>query len=414
MEQNIYPVIFVPGIMETELSGPCPLDHRAACHPTFDKMTADLDTVKLDDHGDYHRPPNRRICRNEVFSLVYGEMIAALRESLPLDQEECARVYVFPYDWRRSISHNAARLADFVERIIRSSQAHPPYRRRGIKPDKVNIVGHSVGGCLAKHYATALLGEGRVNRMVMLASPLRGSLCALKHLITGETWFFDWLNGKSQRRYARTLPGIYHLLPYDGFANPEEKLMWPSPAAERRGQPVNIFDPSGWQDNVAAQVGPEVLASHLDNAYNYYRNARDFSPEFRKNVLMVYGKGERTLREVNIGSRQPVEYNFPREDGCGAIGDGTVPAVSTYSQGIYQACVTKKKMGDWELDLGRVAGFHASFCAYDLVQDLVISFLTGRVIRTVRREFKLTEIEQLPKFTPDQVDKLDREPICRF
>lgn len=400
MEQNIYPIIFVPGITGSSLSYHHPPEYQAACSPALDKMNTNPDPDSPDD--------------NQINSLLYGQMIAELGESLLLDQVDFARVYVFAYDWRQSISHNAAQLADFVELVIRQSNAHPIYRDRNLKVDKANMVAHSLGGCLAKHYATVLLGESRINRLVMLASPLRGSLYALKHLVMGEAWFFDWLTRKGQRHLARTLPGVYDLLPYDGFGNPDESQLWPSPAVKRKGEPVNLFDPSNWQDNVAAQIGQETLGRHLGNSCNYYRNSRDFSPEFQKNVLMIYGKGERTLRSVNVGSRHQVDYNFPRDDRCDPIGDGVVPAVSTYCQGVYQACVTKKKVGDWELDLGRVAGFHASFCAYDLIQDLVISFLTGRAVKTVRTEFKLTDMEQLPKFTLDQMDKLDREPICRF
>ena len=414
MEQNIYPIIFIPGILGTARSGHHSPEYQAACNPALDNITTDHDPMMPDDNGEYDCQADQPAYQNKVISLLYGEMIAELRESLPLDREGYAKAYVFPYDWRQSISHNAAQLADFVELIISKSNAHTIYQRQGLKVDKVNIVAHSMGGCLAKHYATVLLGESRINRLVMLASPLRGSLYALKHLIMGQAWFFDWFTRKGQRRAARILPGVYDLLPYDGFGNPDEKLLWPSPAVERKGEPVNLFDPSGWQGNVAAQIGPEALVRHLGNTHSYYRNARDFSPEFQKNVLMVYGKGERTLRSVNVGSRKPAEYNFPRDDRCDSIGDGVVPAVSTYCEGIYQVCVTKKKLGGWELDLGKIAGFHASFSAYDLIQDLVISFLTGQAIKTVRTEFKLTDMEQLPKFTLDQVDKLDREPLCRF
>jgi pimeloyl-ACP methyl ester carboxylesterase len=414
MESNVYPIIFIPGIMGTSLSDHYPVDHQTAYNPVLDKLTADFESIMLDDNGEYDRNLDRLIFQNEVISLVYGEMIAELRENLPLDRGDFVKAYVFPYDWRHSISHNAAKLADFVELIIRKSDSHPIYRQRGVKIDKVNIIGHSMGGCLAKHYATVLMGESKINRLIMLASPLRGSLYALKHLIMGESWFFDWFTRKGKRRFARTLPGVYDLLPYDGFSNSEEKLLWPGPAVRRKGEPVNIFDPGNWQENVSEQIGQEVLARHLANTENYYRNARDFSPDFRDKVLMIYGKGERTMREINISSKNPVEYDFPRDDRCDSIGDGTVPAISTYCEGIYQVCVTKRKVGDWELDLGKIAGFHASFCAYDLVQDLVISFLTGKVIKTVRNEFKLTDIEQMPRFTKDQLDKLDREPLCRF
>lgn len=409
---NLCPVIFIPGIMGSTLSDHYPIEHKVVYSAVTDKLMADFDPIMLDERGEYDKQLDRLIYENEVISLVYGEMVGELRENLPLDekQAEYAKVYLFPYDWRYPIPSHAERLGRFIDLIIAKTNAHPIYKERGLKIDKVNIVGHSMGGCLAKYYATVYGGETKINKLVMLASPLRGSLYALKHLVMGETWFFDWFVRKGKRKVARTFPGCYDLLPFDGMNPDTKKIPWSMPAVVFKNKPVNLFDARKWQPNVAAQIGSETLSRHLKNSFIFFDNSKDFSDTFKDNVLAIYGTGEKTLRQAYISSTEPVEFDFPKDQDCPMIGDGTVPAVSTFTEGIYQVGVTKKRVGDWELDLGKLAGFHASFCAYDLVQDLVISFLRGKVIKTVTKEFGYQEITQFPSFTIDHIKRLDEEP----
>jgi hypothetical protein len=242
----------------------------------------------------------------------------------------------------------------------------------------------------------------------MLASPLRGSVYALKTLIMGETWFFDWFTRKGLRRLARTLPGVYDLLPFDGYFSSTGRFKWPKPVVTKDGQAVNIFDAGEWQKNVTDQIGSNILQGHLQNTFRYFEKAADFPDAFKENVLMVYGTGEKTLRYVSAsdpaGGR---EFDFPGDDGSPTIGDGVVPAISTYVDGIYQVGVTKKAVGDWELDLGKVAGFHASFCAYDLVQDLTISFLREEILKPVRDRFHFQTLQDIPKFSTGDITHLE-------
>ena len=407
---NTSPIIFVPGIKGTTLSDHYPLEHQTVYNAVTDKLVFNFDPVMLDDAGQFDRDLDRLIYEHEVISLVYGEFVSELRESLPLDdrKKENARVYVFPYDWRYSVVSNAARLARFVDLILAKSNAHAAYKDRGISVSKVNIVAHSMGGCLAKHYATVLGGHRKIEKLVMLASPLRGSQDALKTLVMGETWFFDWFTRKGMRKLARTLPGVYDLLPFDGCSSMRGKIQWPKPAVTRNGNPVNLFDPTQWQENVISQIGSEVLGRHLTTTLAYLKGAKEFPQKFRKDVLMVCGKGEDTLRCVQVTDRgRGIEYDFGLEGAVLPIGDGVVPAVSTFVQGIYHIPLTKKDVGDWALDLGKVAGFHASFCAYDLVQDLVISFLRGEVIKTVRDKFGFQSTADFPRASADTLPGLD-------
>lgn len=271
-ELNVYPIIFIPGILGSTLEDRYPLEHKLVHNAVMDKLITDFDPIMLDDLGEYDRQLDRLIYENEIISLVYGEIVAELRESLPLNPEktEHVKAYVFPYDWRYSIKSNAEKLGKFIDLIIRKSNAHPVYKDRGITVDKVNIVGHSMGRCLAKYYATVLGGETKINKLVMLASPLRGSLYALKHLVMGETWFFDWFTRKGKRKVVRTFPGVYDLLPFDGHRSVTGKPLWPKAAVARDSKPVNLFDPSQWQPNVAEQIGVNVLGRHLKNSFDFF------------------------------------------------------------------------------------------------------------------------------------------------
>lgn len=68
--------------------------------------------------------------------------------------------FVFPYDWRRPLSILAERLNAFINEKI------PP-------GEKVNLVGHSMGGLVARSYAQNF-GVSRVNRIVTVGSPNMG------------------------------------------------------------------------------------------------------------------------------------------------------------------------------------------------------------------------------------------------
>ena len=72
-------------------------------------------------------------------------------------------IYGFNYDFRRSVSTSAKRLAGFVEEV-----------RRETGKDKVAVVAHSLGGVVALEYLATPDGAARVDRCVTIASPHAG------------------------------------------------------------------------------------------------------------------------------------------------------------------------------------------------------------------------------------------------
>jgi pimeloyl-ACP methyl ester carboxylesterase len=108
------------------------------------------------------------------------------------------------------VSHNAALLAEFVDARLTAWRAHP----RHVPADDVRVVvvAHSMGGLLARHLA-AIPGAAELVRMVVtLGTPFYGAAKAAVLLSSGRGGPLP-LPRARLRDLARTLPGVYDLLP---------------------------------------------------------------------------------------------------------------------------------------------------------------------------------------------------------
>ena len=101
---------------------------------------------------------------------VYTPLLNFLKSQGYKDEE----IIRFDYDWRLSNFENATRLRDVVDKL--GSQ-------------KVDILAHSMGGIIARIYIQQLNGEGKVNSLVMLSTPNKGSAMIFARLNEGfENW----------------------------------------------------------------------------------------------------------------------------------------------------------------------------------------------------------------------------------
>jgi hypothetical protein len=141
----------------------------------------------------------------------YTDLVAALRKATVHPDA----VLPFPYDWRRSIAHNArilegvatAHLAAWRERI-RSLPGHDP----SLPDPQLSLVCHSMGGLIARYF-TEVLGHREITRRVItLGTPFAGSVKAVRILAHGDILPMGLLAG-AVRDAARTFPGVYDLLP---------------------------------------------------------------------------------------------------------------------------------------------------------------------------------------------------------
>lgn len=124
-------------------------------------------------------------------------------------------VLEFPYDWRRSIAYNARLLASrarahleaWAERYRALPDSDPA------RPDpKLTLVCHSMGGLIARYFTEVLDGRDITRRVVTLGTPFAGSLKAVRLISRGDIVPLGAMAG-AVRDVARTLPGVYDLLP---------------------------------------------------------------------------------------------------------------------------------------------------------------------------------------------------------
>ncbi len=73
-------------------------------------------------------------------------------------------IYGFEYWSLTGAAAAAQRLAEFVEEICREHHC-----------DRVDIIGHSLGGIIGRYYATLDGGAGRVHNLIVVASPHRST-----------------------------------------------------------------------------------------------------------------------------------------------------------------------------------------------------------------------------------------------
>lgn len=211
-------------------------------------------------------------------------------------------VVSFAFDWRFTPLQNAELLRD----ALRSARADTGR--------KVHLVGHSMGGLVARAYCLLHPEEAAdtVQQVITLGTPYLGAAEAIRTLAEGgETVrLVQRLTGsRSIYRVVRSLPGLYALLPA-----PRE--CW------QGGLPLDIgFD---WLDASAYQVS-EIRQAHADATRREYTQLA--GKPLPVPVTAIYGRGVSTCYGATKRPDRRAEFAFDfgiRSD----EGDGTVPVAS--------------------------------------------------------------------------------------
>jgi len=120
-------------------------------------------------------------------------------------------LFCFTYDWRKNNNHNAQLLSYFIDSV-----------RTWTGADKVNLVGHSMGGTLSKTFINNF-DESRIDKMVFIGTSHLGAPEMITVLLTGR--LFDWLKffvaDWFVRSLGRNLPSCYQLIPSSSYFNLE-------------------------------------------------------------------------------------------------------------------------------------------------------------------------------------------------
>lgn len=113
-----------------------------------------------------------------------------------------ATLFEFAYDFRFSVNFNAAKLGELVNRVKQISGSR-----------QVDIVGHSLGGLVAKAYLADEANQGNVRKLIFVGTPHLGAPKALKALRYGDDLGVFLIDKCKLKRAAHNFPGMYNLLP---------------------------------------------------------------------------------------------------------------------------------------------------------------------------------------------------------
>jgi hypothetical protein len=117
-------------------------------------------------------------------------------------------VIAFPYDWRQSNRVSATRLQRLVEPLMRE-------RRRTYPSAQLILIGHSMGGLVARYYAECLDAQRFTGRVITIGTPYQGAVKALLAIANGSVRLSAGPVAVTVEigDLVRTLPSVAELLP---------------------------------------------------------------------------------------------------------------------------------------------------------------------------------------------------------
>ncbi|HET7746653.1 MAG TPA: hypothetical protein VFM29_05075, partial [Vicinamibacteria bacterium] len=260
--ETIPPVVILPGIMGSALQRPDGtrvwLNVRNAIgqynlslplRVPLSESRDDLSPGSL--LGTEHLVP-RLFGFTEYYDLLgllesFGCREATRAEGPGLVHQVCA------YDWRRDIVESARRLDATLDALA---------ELRGDRHTRFNLVGHSMGGLIARYYLrygtvepregapVTWAGARRIANLILVATPNAGGMHALEGLLLGNRVGLSYTT-LSNAVVAR-MPAVYQLLPPKGAPT----LLEPS------GEPVDpdLHDIQTWKDFQWGPFAPAAAA----------------------------------------------------------------------------------------------------------------------------------------------------------
>ncbi len=357
----LYPIIFVHGIKGAWLKNQYPVDYQDEIYwsgimlKKFGKLhLSDIDS-SVDSDID------RFIFPHQAVPLAYESVVDEIREEVtPL-------TYVFTYDWRKDNRLSAEKLGEFVELVLKKAKVHA-VKAGNPEPERVVLIGHSMGGLVIKWYVENVLKDkalDRVEKIISIATPYRGSLKAVEGILPGARNFFGLEAQMAMRKAARTLPGIYQLLP-----------SWKDAVVNKKtGKPVDIFLKQSWQVNMVKKLedtyGSAFFQNMLTDAKEFTQKMKkSYEPKIRKRFVCIYGTGSKTMRQVTVNTLNHNRFDF-KNIKADKDGDGTVHKLSSMVPAGARSIDRHKKIVDL------VGGQHVRMLNHENVQDYIIKLLKG-------------------------------------
>jgi pimeloyl-ACP methyl ester carboxylesterase len=250
----------------------------------------------------------------------------------------------FPYDWRRDNRVAARRLAETVGPVLKAARNDNPNA-------KLVLVGHSMGGLVARYYLECMDGWKDTRRLITFGTPYRGSVNALDFIANGFAKKVGPLKVFDLSPMLRSFTSVYQLLPI--YQCIDAGGSEPVRPGESTGVPnLDVPRASSALEDFYRKIETGV-ADRPPNAYEIHPIVGITQATWQSAALA----GDRlTVRQTR---RQPFGEEIDES------GDGTVPRVSA----------TPIELGDNPLAL-YASQKHATLQEVDSVQTQLLGVLT--------------------------------------
>ena len=259
-------VVLVPGILGTQLLRPDGTHAWLNLGNAFGYHDLQLPlSLPLSASRD-HLVPGALLGTNTVLPRVFGFTEYADVLDLLEDAGFSAKGYrpgrpdyhVFSYDWRRDIVESARTLHEHLENLAEA---------RGDPDARFNVIGHSMGGLVARYYLrfgaaepeegapVTWAGARRIRHLVLVAAPNAGSIPSLSAILSGERVGLSYTTLAAP--VISRMPSIYQILPPAG-----------APAlVDHRGDPLatDLHDIATWERFGWGPFRPLALARRSED-----------------------------------------------------------------------------------------------------------------------------------------------------
>ncbi len=239
----------------------------------------------------------------------YGRISSYLAEQLGLALGQ--NFQPFAYDWRRDNRVSAKRLQSQAMDCLGQWRASS-----GNTDAKLVLIGHSMGGLVARYFVECLGGWRATRTLMTLGTPHRGSLNAVSFLENGMKKGIGPL-GIDLSPLLRSLTSVYQLLPiYPCISSDGAQMQRVAEAAQ-----------AGLLSQVDVTRATAARAFHQEIQDAQASNARDAEYiDGGPTVVPVVGIEQPTAQSVQIASGVLSMLNSYNGKDYG--GDGTVPRMS--------------------------------------------------------------------------------------
>lgn len=286
-----HPVVFVPGIMGSEL-----WLGKERIWPNLKVLFKEPEFFK------YPGLPGiepRGILQEVVVvpNLIKLEQYSRLGDYLVenLGYTRGVDFFEFAYDWRQDVRKTARQLSQFIDSLT-------------VKPP-VKIIAHSLGTLVSRYYIERCGGKDKIDKLILMGGPHLGTPNAVSSLLFGPDVLPFGLLGERLRQVVSTFETSYQILPVY------------SCGMDQFGQSFNFMKEDTWLTEEQKPL---------------WQAAREFKRELGTKTSVpttcIFGYGQKTVDRIKL-LRKPDGRLSNSVYETRANGDGSVPENSAVLEG---------------------------------------------------------------------------------